>query len=234
MYCAQCIVGQDMTYWFCSHQKLIPQCIVNHADLCRPVKCTYPGEYCDLTKDNAPKCHCPESCPENQLKPASVCGTDGLTYKSVCALNRTSCLLGMHITVKFTGSCDLQNRYLFISPLHKNTAILELNQPGKIQCLFLGDPISITWTKLEMDSLPPRMIPIKDTLVIPQVRVADEGTYRCEAYNGLSIVEAFVKITVDCVKEGFYHCTQCKGTAPFQDGAGNREGDYFTHTIILK
>ncbi|XP_020908611.1 WAP, Kazal, immunoglobulin, Kunitz and NTR domain-containing protein 2 [Exaiptasia diaphana] len=103
----------------------------------------------------------------------------------------------MHITVKFTGSCDLQNRYLFISPLHKNTAILELNQPGKIQCLFLGDPISITWTKLEMDSLPPRMIPIKDTLVIPQVRVADEGTYRCEAYNGLSIVEAFVKITVD-------------------------------------
>lgn len=45
---------------------------------------------------------CPEVCPQIF---APVCGSDGVTYSSVCQLQLASCLLGSDITVVAEGAC---------------------------------------------------------------------------------------------------------------------------------
>lgn len=91
----------------------------------------------------------------------------------------------------------IESRNLLLSPLHQKSVVLDIDYPGKITCAFLGEPISITWFKLEIDSLPPHVIPMKESLIMPKVRVSDEGVYRCEAYDGASIAEGFVNVTVN-------------------------------------
>lgn len=73
-------------------------------DPCTNVKCRYQGEICVTDSRNKPRCVCQPKCPpatSSQL----VCGSDGITYSSVCELHRTACSLGVTIQPKYRGRC---------------------------------------------------------------------------------------------------------------------------------
>ncbi|XP_015782759.1 agrin isoform X2 [Tetranychus urticae] len=62
---------------------------------------------CDLSQSGTASCLCPSECPPI-LKP--ICGNDGVTYESVCDLQRKSCLLNQPVKVKHYGSCSMNNQ----------------------------------------------------------------------------------------------------------------------------
>jgi len=67
-------------------------------DVCVGVKCRY-GARCDRGR-----CVCPSDCPDPD--PAvSVCGSNGRTYPSACALRRDACKNDAEITVVDDGAC---------------------------------------------------------------------------------------------------------------------------------
>ncbi|XP_031335468.1 agrin-like isoform X3 [Photinus pyralis] len=70
-------------------------------DRCEHGKCEYP------TCNNESRCICPKSCNESKLIEGVVCGTDGVTYKSECELQISSCKLNQYIIVAYKGDCDL-------------------------------------------------------------------------------------------------------------------------------
>ena len=67
-------------------------------DLCSAKRCTGKGQICVVNNHNQAVCQCRESCPRPGHQ-ERVCGSDGITYKSRCILDRTSCKLGTDITV---------------------------------------------------------------------------------------------------------------------------------------
>jgi len=63
------------------------------------------GKHCAQDQNGVPHCircraHCPPSSPSDL-----VCGGDGQTYSSLCALERYTCLTGRPIRLAYRGSC---------------------------------------------------------------------------------------------------------------------------------
>jgi hypothetical protein len=66
--------------------------------------CRYQGETCVTDNRDKPRCVCPPKCP-HPTSSQSVCGSDGITYSSVCELHRTACSLGVKIKPNYRGTC---------------------------------------------------------------------------------------------------------------------------------
>jgi len=66
------------------------------ADLCLYGECEF--------VDNEYRCVCDFECELEEKK--ELCGSDGVTYKSICELNKSSCQNNMIITMKHEGSCS--------------------------------------------------------------------------------------------------------------------------------
>ena len=72
------------------------------ADPCQSAKCAH-GEVC-VVDGNRARCLCPPRCVDKSVK--RVCGTDGITYKNLCELMRTACIIGdTKLTKKQNGRC---------------------------------------------------------------------------------------------------------------------------------
>lgn len=165
--------------------------------LCSRRKCEYPGEVCRLDRYDSPRCSCQSKCPTPRPE-ESVCGTDGIPYKSYCELNRTACILGAKdITIYHYGSCKPNGVRLKVSSAHKSRQVLPAYEKGELRCRFDGDPLSITWKKVGLRGLPNRMIPEMDKLNIQDVDMRDGGMYKCQAYDGFLTVEAEISVIVN-------------------------------------
>ncbi|VDN11169.1 unnamed protein product [Dibothriocephalus latus] len=64
--------------------------------------CSWPGEQCRVDTRGGKQCVCRESCPRVVVP---VCGSDGITYDSVCHLERAACLQKKHVWVVHAGQC---------------------------------------------------------------------------------------------------------------------------------
>ncbi|KAL5964703.1 Agrin [Taenia solium] len=69
---------------------------------CLEQGCPWPGEECRVDIQGRKTCVCPQRCPAIVVP---VCGSDGITYDSVCHLLRTACLKKKHIWVVYAGQC---------------------------------------------------------------------------------------------------------------------------------
>ena len=84
-----------------------------------------------------------------------------------------------------------------VSAAHKSKQILPAYKQGKLTCRFEGHPVSITWRKVGLRTLPNRMIPRMDKLDILDVDMRDSGMYKCKAYDGFSTAEAEINVTIN-------------------------------------
>ena len=84
-----------------------------------------------------------------------------------------------------------------VSAAHKKKQILPAYKQGELICRFEGDPVSITWQKVGLRTLPNRMVPRMGRLDILNVDMHDSGMYKCMAYDGFSTAEAEINVTVD-------------------------------------
>lgn len=99
---------------------------------CLEQNCQWPGEECRVDIQGHKMCVCAERCPSIVVP---VCGSDGVTYDSVCHLLRTACLKKKHIWVTYAGQCCKLCPYL----------CAHLNQLES--CIFRGvfSNISSSW-----------------------------------------------------------------------------------------
>ncbi|XP_068710293.1 uncharacterized protein [Montipora foliosa] len=165
--------------------------------LCSATLCDFPGEICIVDKFNSPRCSCRSRCPV-PLSGDNVCGTDGIPYKSACELNKTACILGVRdIKIHSFGNCRPNDARVKVSAGHKKKQILPLYRQGELSCRFEGDPVSITWGKVGLRTLPDRMVPRMDKLDILNVDMSDSGLYKCMAYDGYSKAQAEINVTVN-------------------------------------
>lgn len=82
-------------------------------NLCRSIRCEYPGAYC-VVEDSTPRCVCETiDCIGDNVK---VCGEDGQTYASYCDLLKFSCAKQTVIAAVNTGPCS-QSKWLFCNCL---------------------------------------------------------------------------------------------------------------------
>ena len=70
-------------------------------DPCRDVQCPYGGRC--VPSGLIYTCRCPTDCPSFGGQP--VCGSDGVTYDSLCELKRRACVARTNVTAKFNGQC---------------------------------------------------------------------------------------------------------------------------------
>ena len=82
--------------------KVLALCFFS-SDLCSRKMCKFYSE-CEVDASNQPHCVCPKTkCPKTSQEP--VCGDDGNTYDSLCALKAESCSKKKPIKVKNQGVC---------------------------------------------------------------------------------------------------------------------------------
>ncbi|XP_054266356.1 agrin-like [Macrosteles quadrilineatus] len=79
--------------------KAIPQPL---EELCDKTSCTH-GASCMQGADGRSTCRCPAECPVTY---SPVCGTDGNTYNSLCALRMYACRNQENVRVQHPGECD--------------------------------------------------------------------------------------------------------------------------------
>ncbi|XP_006886016.1 PREDICTED: LOW QUALITY PROTEIN: agrin [Elephantulus edwardii] len=82
----------------CTHQINLQVASVGHCQACGDVVCAF-GAVCSAGQCVCPRCEHPP--------PGPVCGTDGVTYRSVCELREASCQQQTHIEEARAGPCEL-------------------------------------------------------------------------------------------------------------------------------
>uniref|UniRef100_A0A5K3F1K9 Agrin n=1 Tax=Mesocestoides corti TaxID=53468 RepID=A0A5K3F1K9_MESCO len=82
---------------------------------CLEQSCNWPGEQCRVDIQGRRSCVCPDSCPAIVVP---VCGSDGVTYDSICHLLRTACLNKKYIWVVYAGQCSTSNNECERNGLH--------------------------------------------------------------------------------------------------------------------
>ncbi|XP_043286401.1 agrin-like isoform X3 [Venturia canescens] len=93
----------------CQHRREIRVLYQGLCNGCENKKCEYYGE-CQSDSSGEAKCVCPSKCDEpttDNEADTKVCGTDGVTYVSECAMKKASCASQTHIAVNYRGDCEL-------------------------------------------------------------------------------------------------------------------------------
>ncbi|KAJ7381087.1 hypothetical protein OS493_004685 [Desmophyllum pertusum] len=166
--------------------------------LCSPRVCDFPGEVCVLDKYNSPRCSCRSKCP-TPSPGENVCGTDGIPTKAPANWIEQLAFweqgISRFITMEVASQVD--GVKVQVSAAHKSKQLLPAYKQGELTCRFEGDPVSITWKKVGLRTLPNRMIPRMDKLYILDVDMRDGGMYKCKAYDGFFSAEAEINVTIN-------------------------------------
>uniref|UniRef100_A0A8C5KRZ9 Follistatin n=1 Tax=Jaculus jaculus TaxID=51337 RepID=A0A8C5KRZ9_JACJA len=83
-----------------------PNCIPCK-ETCENVDCG-PGKKCRMNKKNKPRCVCAPDCSNITWK-GPVCGLDGKTYRSECALLKARCKEQPELEVQYQGKCKTKS-----------------------------------------------------------------------------------------------------------------------------
>ena len=121
-----------------------------------------------------------------------------------------------------------------VSAAHKKKQILSAYKQGELTCRFEGDPVSITWRKVGLRTLPNRMLPRMDKLNIVDVDMGDSGMYKCMAYDGFSTAEAEINVTVNGKYESWpSNQTSRVGQHPYMShiGRGGLKREWFLNRV---
>ncbi|XP_037926314.1 uncharacterized protein LOC119661170 isoform X2 [Hermetia illucens] len=110
---------------------------------CKLVRCLN-NLTCVEDQYGLPHCiSCTISCPQDDATPVidpsrAVCGVDGLTYKSICDINRLICTTGRSIAVAYYGLCKDEANCNTIQCRDKEICLndLQTNKPRCISCSF--------------------------------------------------------------------------------------------------
>ncbi|XP_027059250.1 agrin-like [Pocillopora damicornis] len=182
---------------------------------CAGKKCGH-GEICFRGGPRA-RCLCPPRCIGNRPVPR-VCGTDGITYKNLCELLRTACIIGdTTLKMKHLHRCGSKpvvkpttttppitqsptEPPFKVSPTHEGYQELTEGERGNITCRIEGTVISYTWLLPNRGPLPLRIRPFGNILSFRNVLKGDGGVYTCEAVggpDGNQVVRALVNVTIE-------------------------------------
>ncbi|XP_049733524.1 agrin isoform X1 [Elephas maximus indicus] len=82
----------------CTHQISLHVAAAGHCQTCGDMVCAF-GAVCSMGQCVCPRCERPP--------PGPVCGSDGVTYHSVCELREASCRQQTHIEEARAGPCEL-------------------------------------------------------------------------------------------------------------------------------
>jgi len=83
-------------------------------DSCENVTCRG-GRHCAQDQNGVPHCvRCRTHCRSTSSPSQRVCGGDGQTYSSLCALERHTCLTGRTIRLAYRGNC--RRAYIHAAP----------------------------------------------------------------------------------------------------------------------
>ncbi|XP_020299873.1 agrin-like isoform X1 [Pseudomyrmex gracilis] len=92
----------------CQHRREIRILYQGQCNGCEKKKCEFYSE-CESDSSGEAKCVCPKC--KNSVKDSTevkkVCGSDGVTYDSECALKRASCVNQTLITISYEDDCKL-------------------------------------------------------------------------------------------------------------------------------
>ncbi|XP_048504803.1 agrin-like isoform X3 [Athalia rosae] len=88
----------------CQHRREIRVLYNGLCNGCENKKCEHYAE-CDSDSGGEARCICPRNC-DNAVE-TPVCGSDGITYTSECALKKASCTSATLIVVSYKGDCGL-------------------------------------------------------------------------------------------------------------------------------
>ncbi|XP_051154479.1 agrin-like isoform X3 [Leptopilina boulardi] len=93
----------------CQHRREIRVLYTGLCNGCENKKCDYYAE-CESDNGGEANCICPKSC-ENVTQVAGattkVCGSNGITYASECALKKAACEVQILIEINYRGDCEL-------------------------------------------------------------------------------------------------------------------------------
>ncbi|XP_059088020.1 agrin-like [Tigriopus californicus] len=97
-YASEC----DLRKTSCQHREEITVKKYGKCETCKDKRCG-PYEECIEDTNGNPKCVC-QKCSNDPAE--EVCGSDGITYFSLCHLQRASCTQGQDIYAEHYGACD--------------------------------------------------------------------------------------------------------------------------------
>ncbi|VDO10320.1 unnamed protein product [Rodentolepis nana] len=102
-YSSICLMRQQACIGNHQLQVLFDDICAADVNPCLEQSCQWPGAECRVDIQGRKTCVCPENCPAIVVP---VCGSDGVTYDSVCHLLRTACQTKSHIWVVYAGPCS--------------------------------------------------------------------------------------------------------------------------------
>jgi agrin len=101
-----------------------------NGSVCSGFRCPN-NKQCNVNQDNKPVCVCSQSCPSEY---APVCGSDGVTYSSLCYLERQACTAGTNLTVVRKGQCSYDPLCFGVVCQHPKTCVADAKNQTSCVC----------------------------------------------------------------------------------------------------
>jgi len=167
-------------------------------DSCDEKECIIQGQICVMNDHHQAECKCREACPRSSHRD-KVCGSDGITYRSRCVLDMTSCKLSSRDRIAMVSNGRCPEISLKVGAAHRTSQTLLLGRKGEIHCDIEGNAAQILWRKLGSKlRLPFTRVRTFNSKILRfrNVLQQDAGKYECRALSGSSSARASVDVVV--------------------------------------